>query len=122
MVLVDTSIWINHFNKSNAGLISLLNSAEVCIHPFIIGELSCGNISNRSEILTLLRSLPLVDPALDDEVFTLIENKRLFGIGLGFIDVHLLASALIHKIHIWTGDKALNKTAQVLGLNSQSKL
>jgi predicted nucleic acid-binding protein len=63
MVLVDTSIWINHFNKSNAGLISLLNSAKVCIHPFIIGELSCGNISNRSEILTLLKSLPIIDPA-----------------------------------------------------------
>ena len=117
MILVDTSIWINHFNKSNAGLISLLNSAKVCIHPFIIGELSCGNISNRSEILALLKSLPLIETAIDDEVFTLIENKKLYGIGLGFVDVHLLTSALIHNVKIWTGDKSLNKAAMMLGIN-----
>ena len=117
MILVDTSIWINHFNKSNAGLISLLNSAKVCIHPFIIGELSCGNISNRSEILSLLKSLPHIEPALDEEVFALIENKKLYGIGLGFIDVHLLASALIHNVKIWTTDKALNKAAINQGIN-----
>lgn len=122
MILVDTSIWINHFNKSSAGLISLLDSAKVCIHPFIIGELSCGNISNRSEILALLKSLPIVETVLDDEVFTLIENKKLYGIGLGFVDVHLLASALIHNVQIWTGDKSLNNAAIKLGINSQGKL
>ena len=117
MILVDTSIWINHFNKSNSGLIELLNSAQVCIHPFIIGELACGNISNRIEILSLLKSLPLVDTVLDDEIFTFIENKKLFGIGLGFIDVHLLASVLIHNVKIWTGDKSLSKAALNLGIN-----
>ena len=117
MILVDTSIWINHFNKSNAGLIKLLNSAQVCIHPFVIGELSCGNISNRKEILSHLKSLPLVDTALDEEVFTFIEDKNLYGIGLGFVDVHLLASALIHNVKIWTGDKTLNKVAINLGIN-----
>ncbi len=122
MILIDTSIWINHFNKSNAGLISLLNSTKVCIHPFIIGELSCGNISNRSEILTLLKSLPQIEPALEEEVLTLIENKELFGIGLGFVDVHLIASALIHNVQIWTADKSLNKTATDLGINSKGNL
>ena len=117
MILVDTSIWINHFNKSSAGLTRLLNSVRVCMHPFIFGELSCGNISNRSEILALLKSLPLVDTALDEEVFALVENKKLYGIGLGFIDVHLLTSALISNVKIWTADKSLNKAALNLGIN-----
>lgn len=111
MILVDTSIWIDHFNKSDIDLINLLNSGKVCIHPFIIGELSCGNISNRKEILTLLKALPQVDSALDEEIYTLIENKKLYGIGLGFIDVHLLASALIDNVTIWTRDKTLKKAA-----------
>jgi len=117
MILVDTSIWINHFNKSNAALIKLLNSAEVCIHPFIIGELSCGNISNRTEILSLLKSLPAIDTVLDEEVFTFIGSSKLYGIGLGFIDIHLLASVLIYKVKIWTGDKSLKKAAVKLGVN-----
>jgi len=117
MILVDTSIWINHFNKSNSGLIKLLNSSEVCIHPFVIGELACGNISNRTEILSLLKSLPIVDTVLDDEIFTFIEKNKLYGIGLGFIDVHLLASALIHNVKIWTGDKSLIRAATNLSIN-----
>jgi len=120
MVLVDTTIWIDHFNKTNAGLVSLLNSAKVCIHPFIIGELACGNIYNRTEILDLLNALPMVDPALDEEVLTLVENRKLYGIGLGFIDVHLLAAALINNVKIWTGDKALNKAAANLGVGQNS--
>ena len=111
MILVDTSIWIDHLTKSDDDLIALLKLGKVCIHPFIIGELSCGNISNRSEILSLLKALPRVEPALENEVFTLIENKKLFGIGLGYIDVHLLTSALIHNVKLWTRDKNLNKSA-----------
>jgi predicted nucleic acid-binding protein len=117
MILVDTSIWIDHFNKSDNELINLLDSGEVCIHPFIIGELSCGNISNRKEILTLLKALPQVDSALDEEVFTLIENKKLYGIGLGFIDAHLLASALIENITLWTRDKSLKNAALNLSIH-----
>lgn len=96
---------------------SLLNSGQVCIHPFVIGELACGNISNRTEILDLLNALPRVESAFEDEVFTLIENKKLFGVGLGFIDVHLIASALIHKVKIWTRDKSLLKVATTLIIN-----
>jgi predicted nucleic acid-binding protein len=114
--LVDTSIWIDHFKKSDIELIRLLNSGKVCIHPFIIGELSCGNISNREEILTLLKSLPHIDSAMNEEVFMLIENKKLYGIGLGFTDVHLLASALIDNVTLWTRDKTLKKAAINLGI------
>ena len=117
MILVDTSIWVDHLQKSDDDLIRLLNSGRVCIHQFIIGELSCGNISNRSEILVLLNALPRVEPALEDEFFALIENKNLYGIGLGFVDIHLLASALIHKVKIWTRDKILKKIAEKLNIH-----
>jgi len=117
MILVDTSIWIDHLNNSNDELIQLLNSGRVCIHPFIIGELSCGNISNRSEILTLLKALPRAESALEDEVFMLIEKKKLYGIGIGFVDVHLLATALIHNVKLWTQDKLLRKVAKKLNIH-----
>ena len=115
--MVDTSIWIDHFNKSDKELTKLLDAGLVCIHPFIIGELACGNISNRSEILALLNALPLAETAFDHEVYTLIESKKLYGIGLGFIDVHILASALIHNVKIWTRDKSLKKVAVNLDIH-----
>ena len=96
---------------------NLLNSGQVCIHPFVIGELACGNISNRTEIIGLLNALPRVESAFEDEVFTFIESKKLFGVGLGLIDVHLIASALIHKVKIWTRDKSLLKVATALNIN-----
>lgn len=95
----------------------LLIAGQVCIHPFIIGELSCGNISNRVEILSLLNALPKIQAAMDDEVFLLIENRNLFGIGLGFIDAHLISSALIHNVKIWTRDKSLLKVAIELNIS-----
>lgn len=115
MILVDTSIWIDHFHHSDEVLIDLLLSNQVCIHPFIIGELSCGNLSNRKEILSLLRAIKSIDVVLDEEVFMLIDERKLFGKGLGFIDIHLLASALIHQVPIWTRDKSLKLVAGQLG-------
>ena len=117
MVLVDTSIWIDHFRNSNEELKKLLIAGQVCIHPFVIGELSCGNILNRKEILTLLRALPRIDMVLDEEVFILIEDKKLYGKGLGFIDIHLLASTIIHHVRIWTGDKHLHRLSEEFGIN-----
>ncbi len=114
MILVDTSVWVDHLNKSERELVKLLYSMMVCTHPFIIGELSCGNISNRSKFLTLIKALPRVEPAFEEEVYTLLEDKKLYGIGLGFIDIHLLAAALINDVKIWTRDKALKKVAQKL--------
>ena len=116
MILVDTSVWIDHFHHTDEGLIELLLSNQVCIHPFVLGELSCGNILNRKEVLSLLRTLRSIDLVLDEEVFILIEDRELFGKGLGFIDFHLLASALIHHIPIWTRDKSLKRIAGELGI------
>jgi predicted nucleic acid-binding protein len=115
MILVDTSVWIDHFHQSDEDLKELLLSNQVCIHPFILGELSCGNITNRKEVLSLLRTLRSIDLVLDEEVFILIEERKLFGKGLGFIDIHLLASALIHHVPIWTRDKSLKLVAGQLG-------
>jgi len=117
MILVDTSIWIDHLNNSNDDLIKLLNSNRVCIHPFIIGELSCGNISNRKEILSLFKALPRIEPVLEEEVLRLIENKKLYGIGLGIVNINLIASALIHDVKIWTYDKSLKTIAKKLHIN-----
>lgn len=117
MILVDTSVWIDHFHHSDEALKKLLLSNQVCIHPFILGELSCGNISNRKEVLSLLRTLRSVDLVLDEEVFILIEDRKLFGKGLGFIDIHLLASAMIHHVPVWTRDKSLKRVARELGVD-----
>ena len=117
MILVDTSVWIDHFHHSDEDLKELLLSNQVFIHPFILGKLSCGNISNRNEVLSLLGTLRSNDPVLDEEVFILIEDRKLFGKGLGFIDVHLLASALIHHVPIWTRDKSLLKVATELNIS-----
>ena len=117
MILVDTSVWIDHFHHSDEGLIELLCSNQVCIHPFVLGELSCGNISNRIEVLSLLRTLRSIDLVLDEEVFILIEDRKLYGKGLGFIDIHILASSLIHHIPIWTRDKSLKRVAGELGID-----
>ncbi|MFO7671707.1 MAG: PIN domain-containing protein [Bacteroidales bacterium] len=117
MILVDTSIWIDHLHNSNKDLKELLLSNQVCIHPCILGELSCGNISNRTEVLSLLRALSIIDSVLDEEVLVLIEDRKLYGKGLGFIDVHLLASALVHHVLIWTRDTSLNRVAKEFGIS-----
>ena len=115
---MDTSVWIDHFHHSDEDLKVLLLSNQVCIHPYILGELSCGNISNRKEVLSLLRTLRSIDLVLDEEVFILIEERKLFGQGLGFIDIHLLASAMIHQVLIWTRDKSLKRVAVELGIGN----
>jgi len=111
MVLVDTSIWVNHLRKGDIQLEELLLNGEVVCHPFVIGELACGNIKNRYEILTLLQSLPET-PTIDlAEYLYFIEQNHLSGIGIGFVDVHLLASAKLSGIPLWTKDKRLKETA-----------
>ena len=122
MILVDKSVWIDHFHHSDEALKKLLLSNQVCIHPFILGELSCGNLTNRKEVLSLLRALRRIDLVLDEEVYILIEDRKLFGKGLGFIDMHLLASALIHHVPIWTRDRSLKRVARDLGIGYESSL
>jgi len=115
-VLVDASIWVDHFRKGEALLQDLLSSGQVAIHPFIIGELACGNFANRTEILKLLSELPLVTIASNEEVMHLIEKHKLSGKGLGWIDVHLLTSALLDNLPLWTRDQKLAAAAKKLDI------
>ncbi len=108
MVLVDTSVWVAHLRDGTIGLEALLNEGEVICHPFIIGELACGNLKNRSEILSFLQALPMATHAEHEEVMQFIENYGLMGKGLGYMNLHLLASALLTKVPLWTLDKKLN--------------
>ena len=109
MVLVDTSVWVSHFKDRNPKLKALLMKGRVVSHPFIIGELACGNLKNRKEILSLLEALPTATTANHKEVMYFIEQHRIMGKGLGYVDVHLLASACLSKVRFWTRDKKLWK-------------
>ncbi|MGB7292175.1 MAG: PIN domain-containing protein [Thermodesulfobacteriota bacterium] len=116
MILVDTSIWIDHFQKGNAHLKELLIDGHVACHPFIIGELACGNLKKRGEIILLLHALPTVTTISNDEALYFIEEKRLMGLGIGIVDVHLLASAIISNTPLWTADRRLREVAQRLDI------
>ncbi len=116
MILVDTSVWIDHLRSGNAKLSALLNEGDVAIHPFIIGELACGNLKNRKEIISLLHALPHITKADDDEVLFFIEKHTLMGLGIGLIDCHLLASCKLGKAQLLTKDKRLQNAAERLGL------
>ena len=117
MVLVDTSIWLDHLRTGYDRLIELLNEGRVLVHPFVIGELACGNIKNRAEILALLHTLPLSTVAEAEEIIDFIDANRLMGKGLGYVDVHMLASAILSNVRLWTGDKPLANTARVMGVD-----
>ncbi|MEW6770867.1 MAG: type II toxin-antitoxin system VapC family toxin [Bacillota bacterium] len=122
MVLVDTSVWVLHLRERNTELEELLNDGDVVCHPFIIGELACGNLKNRSEILSLLQALPMATQAEHEEVMQFIDKYRLMGKGLGYIDMHLLASALLTEVPIWTLDKKLNEVSIKLGIGFNKDL
>ncbi len=114
MVLVDTSVWIAHLRDGSAELEALLNDGEVTCHPFIIGELACGNLRNRFEILSLLEALPSATMVEHEEVMRFIEHHHLMGKGLGYVDMHLLASALLDKIPLRTLDRKLKSATAKL--------
>lgn len=118
MVLVDTSVWVAHLRQGDVGLEALLNAGRVVCHPFIIGELVCGNLQQRSEILLHLQALPQATRAGHDEVMQFIENYHLMEKGLGYVDVHLLAAALLTRVSLWTLDQKLNEAAVKLELVS----
>lgn len=117
MILVDTSVWISFFRKGNSLLQNFLLDGKVVGHTFIIGELACGNLKNRKEILILLEALPKIVQAEHAEVLYFIEQNQLMGKGLGYIDIHLLASAQLSDVLIWTLDKNLIKAAGELNLS-----
>ena len=118
MILVDTSVWIDHLRDGDERLIDLLDSSQVLVHPFVIGELACGNLRERDEVLRLLNNLPQTSVASHEEVLYFIERNKLMGEGIGYIDAHLLAAtALVDTALIWTRDKRLQKLAGKLKLN-----
>jgi predicted nucleic acid-binding protein len=111
-VLVDTSVWVTHLRKGDARLAALLEEGLVATHPFVIGELACGSLAKRTEILSLLRALPSVQTAEHDEVLLFLEKRQLMGRGLGWVDVHLLASAVLSGVAVWTLDKPLARACE----------
>lgn len=117
MILVDTSIWIDHIRSSNDRLVGLLEAELVRVHPWVVGELACGNLAHRANTLYLLRSLAQTAVASDDEVLFFIDKHGLAGKGVGYLDMHLLASASLGSLKIWTRDRRLSEVATLLGLN-----
>jgi len=120
MILVDTSVWVDHFRNGNKKLQDLLLDNEVIMHPFIVGELACGSIGNREEILRLLQELPEAQVAEHGEVLGLIERRRLWGQDIGWVAAHLLASALLSNASILTLDRKLSRVASALELRHSS--
>jgi len=114
VVIVDTSIWVTHLREGNPRLAEQLLAAEVVVHPFVIGELACGNLTNRDEILSLLHSLPRAPTVSLNELLFFIERNELMGSGIGFVDTHLLASARLSGIPVWTADRRLKAAASEL--------
>jgi len=109
MTLVDTSVWIDHFRKSNARLRQLLEEGEVATHPMILGELACGNLAKRAQTLRLLARLPGIPPAPDRLVLQSLESRHLWGKGIGWIDAHLITASLLSSVPLWTLDQRLAK-------------
>ena len=116
MVIVDTSIWVTHLRRGTRHLEELLLDAKVVCHPFVVGELACGNLTNRDEFLSLLQSLPMAPAVVFEELLYFIERHRLMGKGIGFVDANLLASAHLSGIPLWTFDRKLRSVASELEL------
>ncbi len=117
MILVDTSVWVDHLRRGDARLAALLESASVLVHPFVTGEIACGSLAARSVVLGLLQDLPTATVASPDEVLGFVDRHRLWGRGVGYVNVHLLASvALTHHARLWTRDRRLRAAAEDLGV------
>lgn len=120
MILADTSIWIDHFRSENKEMRRLLQQGQIVIHPFIVAELALGFLRARSQTLALLDRLPQLRVAQLPEVRVTIEVRRLYGLGIGLTDVHLIASVLLNpRVRLWTRDKPLRKVADRLGIHEE---
>jgi predicted nucleic acid-binding protein len=117
MILVDTSVWIDHLAKGDAALRALLEEGQVFAHPFVIGEIALGSLPRRDEVVSALQALPEIPVASPEEVMSLLTAERLFGMGIGYVDLHLLASTrLMPMARLWTRDKRLLGVATQLNL------
>jgi predicted nucleic acid-binding protein len=116
VILVDTSVWVEHLRRGLPRLATLLQEGKVLIHSWVIGELACGNLRNRADVLELLQGLPAAVVASDQEVLLMIEQHQLMGRGIGYIDAHLLASANLSHCQLWTQDRRLAVLTEERGL------
>jgi hypothetical protein len=116
MILVDTSVWVQHLRVGSERLKALLLDGLVLCHPFVIGELACGTLQKRAEILTMLKTLPEARLLDQEEVLGFLEARRLYGRGIGWVDAHLLASTLLTGCGLWTIDKPLRRAAAALNV------
>jgi len=117
-VLLDTSIWIRHFRESNPEVVRLLESELVVSHEFVVGELACGSLKSRKEIIGYMKELVTLPTLSVDEVLTLVETRSLYSSGIGLIDAQLLASTLVTPdTQLWTADNRLQKIALGLGIS-----
>ena len=121
MILADTSIWVDHFRKGNQQLRTYLEQGQIAMHPFVIAELALGSLGERTKTLALLDLLPQIGVAQIREVRHLIETRRLYTLGIGLVDAHLIASVFIYPATvIWTTDKPLRKVAEALSISFTS--
>jgi hypothetical protein len=121
LILVDTSVWVEHLRRGHSRLARLLVEDEVAGHPFVTGELALGSLSRRDEILGLLAALPQAPAASHDEVWAFMETRDLFGRGIGWVDAHLLTAAALSGARLWTLDRRLAKVASDLALAARSE-
>lgn len=122
MILVDTSVWVDHLRSGEPSLATALEGGRVLMHPFVLGELACGNLQNREEVLRLLGDLPAAPTATDPEALGMIERRALMGRGIGYVDVHLLASTALSDVgRLWTLDSRLAAAATELELAFDAK-
>lgn len=120
MILVDSSVWVDHLRQGDQRLVTLLEASQVLTHPFVVGELALGSLKNREAILGSLKGLPRAATATDEEVQQFIESNALFGLGIGYIDAHLLAAVRLNAgSRLWTRDKRLGAIADRMGLNGE---
>lgn len=115
LITVDTSIWVDHFRMPNARLGSLISQRQIVQHPYVTGEIIVGNVSSRENTIWALRALPRLDPVAEDQFHAFLESMQVFGTGIGFVDVHLLAASTQQRAYLWTKDKWLDAQAQRLG-------
>jgi predicted nucleic acid-binding protein len=115
VILVDSSVWVDHLRRRHAGLAGLLDQGLVVIHPFIVGEIALGLLKNRAEILDLLTELPSAPMVRHEDALAVVERRGLAGAGIGWVDAHLLASALVGGIPLWTLDRRLETVARAIG-------
>jgi hypothetical protein len=122
MILPDSSVWIDHFRRGNTSLAEWLENDQALCHPFIVGELACGHLSSRASTIRMLQTLPEAPLMQHNEVLLLIERHRLMASGIGWVDAHLLGSALLAQAEIWTLDQSLTNAARRLGVAASPRM